>query len=109
MREIDMDEIIISVALHQDKNLIALWGLNCSLCVAYQFREHDINKHGFHRGYCPGCIPRDKNCMHMADACEKLETVLYASVLRVKITHANGLKVWINVIKQNTTWAWLKA
>lgn len=54
------------------QNLIAPCGMNCSLCVAYQFGVLDINKWGFHRRYCPGCIPRGNNCTHMADACEKL-------------------------------------
>ncbi|WP_422485822.1 DUF3795 domain-containing protein [Gudongella sp. DL1XJH-153] len=52
------------------ENLIAPCGMNCRLCVAYQFKEHDINKRGFHRKYCPGCIPREKHCLHMADKCE---------------------------------------
>ena len=52
--------------------LIAPCGMNCSLCIAYQFREKDLNKKGFHRTYCPGCIPRGKNCTHMADSCELL-------------------------------------
>lgn len=52
------------------EDLIAPCGMNCRLCVAYQFKEHDINKRGFHRKYCPGCIPRGKHCLHMADKCE---------------------------------------
>lgn len=52
--------------------LIAPCGMNCSLCIAYQFKEKDLNKKGFHRTYCPGCIPRGKNCIHMADSCELL-------------------------------------
>ena len=55
-----------------DVNLIAPCGMNCSLCIAYQFMKSDLNKHGFHRKYCPGCIPRGKNCTHMADKCELL-------------------------------------
>lgn len=50
--------------------LIAPCGMNCSLCAAYQFKEKDLNKRGFHRSYCSGCIPRGENCTHMADACE---------------------------------------
>lgn len=55
-----------------DEKLIAPCGMNCSLCIAYQFRENDINKQGFHKKYCPGCIPRGENCTHMKDACELL-------------------------------------
>ncbi|QRN83839.1 DUF3795 domain-containing protein [Chloroflexota bacterium] len=53
-------------------DLIAPCGMNCALCVAYQFQQHDINQFGFHRKYCPGCLPRGKNCLHMGDNCELL-------------------------------------
>ena len=43
-----------------DENLIAPCGMNCSLCIAYQFMKNDSNKRGFHKTYCPGCIPRGK-------------------------------------------------
>ena len=49
-----------------DEKLIAPCGMNCSLCIAYQFRKNDINKKGFHKKYCPGCIPRGENCTHMS-------------------------------------------
>jgi hypothetical protein len=55
-----------------DSDLIAPCGMNCSLCIAYQFKEKDFNKKGFHRSYCQGCIPRGKNCTHMGDRCETL-------------------------------------
>jgi hypothetical protein len=55
-----------------DEKLIAPCGMNCSLCIAYQFKENDINKRGFHKKYCPGCTPRGENCTHMRDACELL-------------------------------------
>ena len=55
-----------------DEELIAPCGMNCSLCIAYQFKEKDINKQGFHKKYCPGCIPRRENCKHMRDRCELL-------------------------------------
>lgn len=54
------------------KDLIAPCGMNCSVCIAYQFREKDLNKQGFHRTYCLGCIPRGRNCTHMGDQCELL-------------------------------------
>jgi len=43
--------------------------MNCRLCISYQFGEKDLNKKGFHRSYCPGCIPRGENCRHMAHTC----------------------------------------
>lgn len=55
-----------------NEKLIAPCGMNCGLCIAYQFKENDLNKRGFHKKYCPGCIPRGENCTHMKDACELL-------------------------------------
>jgi len=55
-----------------EKDLIAPCGMNCSLCIAYQGMQMDLNKKGFHRKYCPGCIPRGENCTHMGDRCELL-------------------------------------
>lgn len=55
-----------------EANLIAPCGMNCSLCVAYQSQKYDLKKQGFHRKYCPGCIPRGENCLHMGDTCERL-------------------------------------
>lgn len=54
------------------ETLIAPCGMNCSLCISYQSMEKDLNKKGFHRKYCPGCIPRGKNCTFMKDQCELL-------------------------------------
>lgn len=53
-------------------DLIAPCGMNCALCLSYQFQQHDINQLGFHKKYCPGCLPRGKNCLHMGDTCELL-------------------------------------
>lgn len=53
-------------------NLIAPCGMNCALCIAYQFKEKDLNKRGFRKGYCPGCLPRGKNCTHMGSRCDLL-------------------------------------
>lgn len=55
-----------------EEKLIAPCGMNCSLCVSYQSMKYDLKKQGFHRKYCPGCIPRGKNCTHMGDRCEIL-------------------------------------
>ena len=52
--------------------LIAPCGMNCSLCISYQFRDKDLNRKGFNKTYCPGCIPRGENCMHMGHKCELL-------------------------------------
>lgn len=52
--------------------LIAPCGMNCALCRAYQFYQGDLNQHGFHRKYCPGCRPRWQGCLHMKDSCTLL-------------------------------------
>jgi len=49
---------------------IAPCGMNCSLCIAFHFKEKDLNKKGFHRMYCPGCIDRGENCLHMKSKCD---------------------------------------
>jgi GNAT superfamily N-acetyltransferase len=54
------------------EQLIAPCGMNCSLCIAYQAQKYDLDKQGFRRKYCPGCLPRGKNCMHMKDSCNKV-------------------------------------
>ncbi len=56
-----------------NEDLIAPCGMNCALCVSYQFRENDLNKKGYHRRYCPGCIPRGKHCTFMSHHCERLK------------------------------------
>ncbi|MDD3864682.1 MAG: DUF3795 domain-containing protein [Eubacteriales bacterium] len=55
------------------EEMIAPCGMNCSLCIAYLFREKDLNKRGFHRKYCPGCIPRGEHCTHMGDRCKTMK------------------------------------
>lgn len=52
-----------------EKDLIAPCGMNCALCVNYQAMKNDISKHGFHKSYCPGCIPREKFCAYMRNKC----------------------------------------
>ncbi len=58
---------------HEKADLIAPCGMNCSLCIAFQSQKHDLKKQGFHRKYCPGCLPRGENCLHMGDQCELLK------------------------------------
>jgi len=54
------------------EDLIAPCGMNCSLCIAYQFSELDLNNKGFHKTYCPGCVPRGKNCTYMGENCKQI-------------------------------------
>ncbi len=51
------------------ETMIAPCGMNCALCVHYQFRAYDINQKGFNRLYCPGCIDRAKGCLYMGENC----------------------------------------
>lgn len=55
----------------EDK-LIAPCGMNCGVCVSYLARKNDLNKQGFKKTYCEGCLPRGKNCLHMGDQCQTL-------------------------------------
>lgn len=55
-----------------EEQLIAPCGMNCALCVSYLAMKNDINTEGFHRRYCPGCIPRGKHCLFMKDQCDKV-------------------------------------
>jgi len=57
----------------KQEELIAPCGMNCALCISYQFGLYDLNKHGFHRRYCPGCQPRNRGCLFMSKDCEKLK------------------------------------
>ena len=54
------------------EELIAPCGMNCGLCVSYQAMRCDINKPGFNKRYCPGCIPRGKNCTFMRSHCQRV-------------------------------------
>ncbi|MDD4831949.1 MAG: DUF3795 domain-containing protein [Bacilli bacterium] len=55
------------------EELIAPCGMNCALCVSYQFSKLDLNKKGFNKRYCPGCIPRGKNCLFLSKKCNLLK------------------------------------
>lgn len=60
-----------SVTEHNE-NLIAPCGMDCSLCRSYQAQHKDLKAQGFNYKYCPGCIPRGENCLHMGDQCDLL-------------------------------------
>ena len=55
-----------------EDNLIAPCGMNCALCVSYLAMKGDLQKKGFDRTYCAGCIPRGKNCTFMKKNCARL-------------------------------------
>jgi len=55
-----------------EEKLIAPCGMNCALCVSYLAMKTDLNKQGFSRKYCPGCLPRGKHCLFMKDTCERV-------------------------------------
>ena len=46
--------------------------MNCGVCVSYLAMTNDLKTKGFSKGYCPGCLPRGKNCSFMKKQCEQL-------------------------------------
>lgn len=54
-----------------EEKLIAPCGMNCGICVSYLAMENDINKKGFSKKYCAGCLPEGKNCS-MKNDCKLL-------------------------------------
>jgi hypothetical protein len=52
-----------------EEKLIAPCGMNCALCVSHLAMTNDLNKKGFSKRYCPGCIPRGKHCTFMKKTC----------------------------------------
>lgn len=55
-----------------DETLIAPCGMNCGLCVNYLAMKNALNKQGFRKTYCTGCLPRGKNCTFMKSNCNLL-------------------------------------
>lgn len=55
-----------------EEKLIAPCGMNCGVCVSYLALKNDLNSKGFNRKYCPGCLPRGKNCTFMKKHCDRL-------------------------------------
>ena len=55
-----------------EEKLVAPCGMNCGLCVNYLAMKNDLDKHGFKRMYCQGCLPRGKNCVFMKEHCKLL-------------------------------------
>jgi hypothetical protein len=53
-----------------EEKLIAPCGMNCGVCVGYLALQNDLNKKGFKRRYCLGCLPRGKNCVFMKQHCD---------------------------------------
>jgi hypothetical protein len=55
------------------EELIAPCGINCAVCVHYLARAYDLQKQGFQKATCEGCLPRGKGCLHMGEKCERLQ------------------------------------
>ena len=75
-----------------DEKLIAPCGINCSLCISYQFMKKDLKKEGFRRTYCPGCIPKGENCTHMGHKCELLGKGIFRFCFECKDFPCKDLK-----------------
>ena len=54
------------------EELIAPCGINCNVCISYLAMKNDLNKQGFQKKYCTGCLPRGKNCVFMKKQCDLL-------------------------------------
>ncbi len=52
--------------------LVAPCGMNCGVCAGYLAMQNDLKRKGFAKTYCPGCLPRGKNCAFMKKACKRL-------------------------------------
>ena len=57
---------------NMEEKLIAPCGMNCGLCVSYLAMKNDLKNKGFSKGYCPGCLPRGKNCAFLKSHCDLL-------------------------------------
>lgn len=55
-----------------EEKLIAPCGMNCGVCVSYLALKNNLNKKGFRKTYCAGCLPRGKNCAFMKRQCDLL-------------------------------------
>jgi hypothetical protein len=55
-----------------EEELIAPCGMNCGVCVSYLAMTNELNKKGFGKKYCPGCLPRGENCLFMKKQCDRL-------------------------------------
>ncbi len=55
-----------------EEKLIAPCGMNCGICISYLAGTNDLNKQGFNKSYCAGCLPRGKNCTFMKKQCDLL-------------------------------------
>lgn len=76
----------------EDK-LIAPCGMNCSVCVRNLAMKNDLNRQGFKKTYCEGCLPRGKHCLHMGDQCEALRKGLVRFCYECKDFPCKRLKV----------------
>ncbi|HAU31766.1 MAG: Uncharacterized protein XD78_0720 [Desulfotomaculum sp. 46_296] len=55
-----------------EEKLIAPCEMNCAICVSYLAMKNDLNKKGFKKKYCVGCLPRGKNCAFLKKHCDLL-------------------------------------
>lgn len=45
-----------------EEKCIAPCGMNCSICVSFLAEKYDLNKKGFNKTYCAGCLESNRNC-----------------------------------------------
>lgn len=55
-----------------DPSLIAVCGMNCTLCSSYLALKNDLKTKGLKMPYCTGCRLKNKNCSFLKKHCTKL-------------------------------------
>jgi len=62
---------VISRGVSMDEYLIAPCGMNCILCIAYQFKENDINKRGLHKKVM-SMMHSERRKLHAYERCVRI-------------------------------------
>lgn len=75
-----------------NEQLIAPCGMNCGVCSNYLSMKNDLNKKGFAKKYCPGCLPRGENCTFMRKHCDFLAKGLVRFCYECEKFHCRRLK-----------------
>jgi hypothetical protein len=54
-----------------EEKLVAPCGMNCGVCISYLAMKNDLERKGFHKKYCMGCLPCSNSCS-LKRSCRKL-------------------------------------
>lgn len=76
-----------------NQDMIAPCGMNCGTCIYYIFASKDLNKAGFHKTYCPGCVKRGQGCTYaMSKKCDKIKNATIRFCYECETFPCKGLK-----------------